>query len=152
MTFVPVSGYVPVPLGISRKEGAYGALFAGLVSVLSEGERSLLRMVVVKTRRVRRDLTMDQPDWIDSVLSEHSLLEVRPIPACPADSQLTSSELVRRTFKSVHVVRVKAVDIRIRILNTIQERSTQMRDPPSHTLTARFFPIAFLFPSMTLDT
>jgi hypothetical protein len=84
---VLVSGYVPVPLGISRKEGAYVALSVGLVLVLSEGERSLLRMVVMKTRLVRRDPTKDQLDWIDSVLSAHSLLEVRPIPAYPADSQ-----------------------------------------------------------------
>jgi hypothetical protein len=63
------------------------ALFVGLVLVLSEGERSLLRMVVVRKRPVKRDLTMDPLDWIDLVLSEHSLLEVRPIPAFPADSQ-----------------------------------------------------------------
>jgi hypothetical protein len=63
------------------------ALSVGLVLVLSEGERSLLRMVVMKTRLVRRDPTKDQLDWIDSVLSAHSLLEVRPIPAYPADSQ-----------------------------------------------------------------
>jgi hypothetical protein len=84
MMSVLVSGYVPVPLGISRKEGAYVALSVGLVLVLSEGERSLLRMVVMKTRLVRRDPTKDQ---LDSVLSAHSLLEVRPIPAYPADSQ-----------------------------------------------------------------
>jgi hypothetical protein len=63
------------------------ALSAGLVLVLSEGERSLLRMVAVTRRQVRRDLTMDQLDWIDSVLSVHSLLEVRPILAFPVDSQ-----------------------------------------------------------------
>jgi len=63
------------------------ALSVGLVLVLSEGERSLPRMVVTRKRRVKRDLTMDQLDWIDSVLSEHSLLEVRPIPAFQADSQ-----------------------------------------------------------------
>ena len=128
------------------------ALSAGLVLVLSEGERSLLRMVVMRIRRVKRDLTMGQLDWIDSVLSAHSVLEVVPIPAFPADSQWTSGELVRRTFKLAHLLRGKAVDIRIRILNTIQEWSTQMRDPPCHTLTTRFFPVTLLFPSVTLDT
>jgi hypothetical protein len=87
MMSCPVSDYAPVPLEISRKEAVYVALSAGLVLVLSEDERSLLRMVVMRIRRVRRDLTMDQPDWIDSVLSEHSLLGVMPIPAFPADSQ-----------------------------------------------------------------
>jgi hypothetical protein len=70
-------------------EAVYVALSVGLVLVLSEGERSPLRMVVVRKRPVRRDLTMDQLDWIGSVLSVHSLLEVRPIPAFPVDSQLT---------------------------------------------------------------
>ena len=87
MMSVPVLGYVPEPLGISLTEAVYVALFAGLVLVLSEGERSLLRMVVTRIRQVRRDPKMDQLDWIDSVLSEHSLLEVRPIPAFQADSQ-----------------------------------------------------------------
>jgi hypothetical protein len=87
MMSVPVLGYVPVPLGTSRKEAVYVALFVGLVLVLSEGERSLLRMVVVRKRPVKRDLTMDPLDWIGLVLSEHSLLEARPIPAFPADSQ-----------------------------------------------------------------
>ena len=84
---VPVSDYVPVLLEISRMEVVYVALSAGRVFALSEGERSLLRMVVMRTRRVRRDLTMDQLDLIDSVLSEHSLPEVVPIPAFPEDSR-----------------------------------------------------------------
>jgi hypothetical protein len=87
MMSVLVSDYVPMPLGISLTEAVYVAWSGGLVLVLSEGERSLLRMVVVKKRRVKRDLTMDQLDWIDSVLSEHSLLEARPILAFQADSQ-----------------------------------------------------------------
>jgi len=86
MSFL-VSGYVPEPLGISLTEAVYVALSAGLVLVRSEGERSLLLMVVTRIRQVRRDLTTDQLDWIDSVLSEHSLLEVRPIPAFQEDSQ-----------------------------------------------------------------
>jgi hypothetical protein len=87
MMFVLVSDCVLKPLGTSRKEAVYVAWSAGLVLVLSEGERSLLRKVVMKTRQVRRDLMMDPLNWIGSVLSGHSLLEVRPIPAFPADSQ-----------------------------------------------------------------
>ena len=87
MMFFLVLGYVLVLLGISRMEAVYVALSAGLVLVLSEGERSLLRMVVMRIRRVRRDLKMDQLDWTDSVLSAHSVLEVMPILAFPADSQ-----------------------------------------------------------------
>jgi hypothetical protein len=68
-------------------EAVYVALSAGLVLVLSEGEISLLRKVVMRIRQVKRDLTKDQLDWTDSVLSEHSLPEVRPILAFPADSQ-----------------------------------------------------------------
>jgi len=133
-------------------EAVYVALSAGLVLVLSEGERSLLRMVVMRIRLVKRDLKMDQLDWIDSVLSAHSVLEVVPIPAFPADSQWTSGELARRTFKLAHLLRETRTNIRIRILDPIQEWSTQMRDSPSHTLTTRFFPVTFLFPTMTLDT
>jgi hypothetical protein len=87
MMSVLVLGCEPVPSGIGQMEAVYVASFAGLVLVLSEGERSLLRMVVMRKRRVRRDPTMDQLDWIDSVLSEHSLLEARPILAFQADSQ-----------------------------------------------------------------
>jgi hypothetical protein len=68
MMSVPVLGYVPVPLGTSPMGAVYVAWSAGLVLVLSEGERSLLRMVVMRKRQVKRDLTMDQPDLIDSVL------------------------------------------------------------------------------------
>ena len=68
-------------------EAVYVALSAGLVLVLSEGERSLLRMAVMRIRPVKRDLKMDQLDWIDSVLSAHSMLEVMPILIVPADSQ-----------------------------------------------------------------
>jgi len=84
---VPVSDYEQVPLEISQMGAVYVALSAGPVLVLSEGEISLLRMVVMRTRRVRRDLTMDQLNWIDSVLWEHSLLEAMPIPAFPVDSR-----------------------------------------------------------------
>ena len=87
MMSVLVSDYEQVPLETSQMGAVYVALSACLVLVPSEGERSLLRMVVMTTRRVRQDLTMDQLDLIDSVLSEHSLLEVRPIPAFQADSQ-----------------------------------------------------------------
>ena len=82
-----VSDYVPVRSGISLTEAVYVALSAGLVLVLSEDERSLLRMVVMRIRPVKRDLTTDQLDWTDSVLSEHSMLEVMPILIVPADSQ-----------------------------------------------------------------
>jgi hypothetical protein len=68
-------------------EAVYVALFVGLVLVLSEGERSLLRMVVTRIRQVRQDPTMDQLDSTDSVLSEHSSPEVMPILAFPVDSQ-----------------------------------------------------------------
>ena len=87
MMSVPVSDYVLVPSGINRMEAVYVALSACLVLVPSEGEISLLRMVVMRTRRVRRDLTKDQLNWIDSVLWEHSLLEAMPIPAFPEDSR-----------------------------------------------------------------
>ena len=87
MMFFLVLGYVLVLLGISRMEAVYVASSAGLVLVLSEDERSLLRMVVMRIRPVKRDLTMVQLDWKDSVLSAHSVLEVVPILAFPADSQ-----------------------------------------------------------------
>jgi hypothetical protein len=44
-------------------EAVYVALSAGLVLVLSEGEISLLRKVVMRIRQVKRDLTKDQLDW-----------------------------------------------------------------------------------------
>lgn len=66
--------------------GVCVALSAGLVLALSVGGKSLLRKVVVRIRLVKRDLTMDRQGWIDSVLSEHSLLEAKPILAFPVDS------------------------------------------------------------------
>jgi hypothetical protein len=53
---------------------------------------------------------------------------------------------------SAHLYATFPFDIRIRILDSIQERPTEMWYSPSHALTTRLFPITFLFPSVTLDT